>query len=342
MPPEAYGGTERVVALLADGLVDAGHDVTLFASGDSQTRARLESVFHTAPSEWIGHTYWEMQHSVHAFLKADEFDVLHDHTGMLGLAFGGLIDTPFCHTVHGPLDGQPGRMYEQVLELAPTAKLISISMNQRKPKPNLPWIGNCPNALDLSMYPFRRKPGGDYLVFLGRMSPDKGAHRALAVALETGHPAEDRGKVPRAARDPLLRRVHPPAPGRLDRVRGEVGHADKVELLMEARALISPIDWEEPFGLMMIEAMACGTPVISTRRGAVPEIVDHGRTGVIVDHYRDMEDPAVLEPAHSLDPARDPQGSRGPLLAGAHGRELRRGLRGDDRGGRARKPSPAA
>ena len=136
VPPEAYGGTERVVALLADGLVDAGHDVTLFASGDSQTRARLESVFHTAPSEWIGHTYWEMQHSVHAFLKADEFDVLHDHTGMLGLAFGGLIDTPFCHTVHGPLDGQPGRMYEQVLGLAPKAKLISISMNQRRPKPS--------------------------------------------------------------------------------------------------------------------------------------------------------------------------------------------------------------
>ena len=163
VPPEAYGGTERVVALLADGLVDAGHDVTLFASGDSQTRARLESVFHTAPSEWIGHTYWEMQHAIHAFRKADEFDVLHDHTGMLGLAFGGLVDVPFCHTVHGPLDGQPGRLYEQVLELAPKAQLISISMNQRRPKPSLPWIANCPNALDLSMYPFRRKPGGDYL-----------------------------------------------------------------------------------------------------------------------------------------------------------------------------------
>ena len=93
VPPEAYGGTERVVALLADGLVDADHEVTLFASGDSQTRARLESVFHTAPSEWIGHTYWEMQHALHAFLKADEFDVLHDHTGMLGLAFGGLVPT---------------------------------------------------------------------------------------------------------------------------------------------------------------------------------------------------------------------------------------------------------
>ena len=256
---------------------------------------------------------------------------MHDHTGMLGLAFGGLVETPFCHTVHGPLDGQPGRMYEQVLDLAPHGKLISISMNQRKPKPNLPWIGNCPNALDLSMYPFRRKPGGDYLVFLGRMSPDKGAHRALAVALETGIPL----KIAAKCREPLEIRyfdefIRPHLGGSIEYV-GEVGHADKVELLMGARALISPIDWEEPFGLMMIEAMACGTPVISTRRGAVPEIVDHGRTGVVVDKYRDMEDPVVLEMADSLDPVGDPEGSRGALLAGDHGRELRRGVRGDDR-----------
>jgi glycosyltransferase involved in cell wall biosynthesis len=204
--------------------------------------------------------------------------------------------------VHGPLDGQPGRMYEQVLDLAPNAKLISISMNQRKPKQHLPWIANCPNALDLSLYPFRRKPGGDYLVFLGRMSPDKGAHRALAVALETGLPL----KIAAKCREPLEIRyfdefIRPHLGGSIEYV-GEVGHADKVELLMGARALISPIDWEEPFGLMMIEAMACGTPVISTRRGAVPEIVDHGKTGVIVDNYRDMEEPEALELADSLDP----------------------------------------
>ena len=320
VPPEAYGGTERVVALLADGLVDAGHDVTLFASGDSQTRARLESVFHTAPSEWIGHTYWEMQHSVHAFLKADEFDVLHDHTGMLGLAFGGLIDTPFCHTVHGPLDGQPGRIYEQVLGLAPNAKLISISMNQRRPKPNLPWIANCPNALDLSMYPFRRKPGGDYLVFLGRMSPDKGAHRALAVALETGLPL----KIAAKCREPLEIRyfdefIRPHLGGGIEYV-GEVGHADKVELLMGARALISPIDWEEPFGLMMIEAMACGTPVISTRRGAVPEIVDHGRTGVDRRQLPRHGGSRGARAGGLARPGRHPQGGRDALLAGEHGR----------------------
>jgi len=302
VPPEGYGGTERVVALLADGLVDAGHEVTLFASGDSQTQARLESVFDEAPSEHIGQTYWELQHAAYAFRSADEFDVLHDHTGLLGLALGGAISVPFCHTVHGPLEGKPGRLYEQVLELAPQAKLISISMNQRRPKPELPWIANCPNALDLSVYPFRRKSGGDYLLFLGRMSPDKGAHRALAVALETGLPL----KIAAKCREPLEIRyfdeyIRPHLGGPIEYV-GEVGHAEKVELLLGARALISPLDWEEPFGLVTVEAMACGTPVIATRRGALPEIVEHGRTGVLVDDYREMEDPAVLEVVDSLDP----------------------------------------
>lgn len=303
VPPEAYGGTERIVALLAEGLVDAGHDVTLFASGDSQTSARLESVFQTAPSDWIGHTFWEMQHAIFALRRSTGFDVLHDHTGLLGLALGGLLEVPFCHTVHGPLVGQPGRMYEDVVALSKRAQLISISMNQRKPKQDLPWIANCPNALDLSVYPFRRKAGGDYLVFLGRMSPDKGAHRALAVALETGLPL----KIAAKCREPLEIRyfdefIRPHLGGSIEYV-GEVGHADKVELLMGARALISPIDWEEPFGLMMIEAMACGTPVLSTRRGAAPEIIEHGRTGVLVDNYREMEDDAMLELADSLDPA---------------------------------------
>jgi glycosyltransferase involved in cell wall biosynthesis len=304
VPPEAYGGTERVVALLADGLVSAGHDVTLFASGDSQTRARLDYVFQTAPSEWIGHTYWEMQHAVHAFRRSREFDVVHDHTGLLGLALGGLSAVPFCHTVHGPLDGPPGALYQQVLELAPRAKLISISLNQRAPRPNFPWVANCANALDLSLYPFRRKPGGEYLVFLGRMSPDKGAHRALAVALETGIPLKIAAKCREPAEIKYFEEFIRPHLGDTIEYVGEVGHADKVELLMGARALISPIDWEEPFGLMMIEAMACGTPVLSTRRGAAPEIIDHGRTGILVDHYRDMEDPEVLALADSLDPAQ--------------------------------------
>jgi glycosyltransferase involved in cell wall biosynthesis len=303
VPPEAYGGIERVVALLADGLVADGHEVTLFASGDSQTRARLDAVFPTAPSDRIGETFWELRHMTFALRRSREFDIVHDHTGLMGLALGGLLDVPFCHTVHGPLDGLPGALYDDVLALNPRAKLISISMNQRAPRPSFPWVANCPNALDLSLYPFRRKSGGDYLVFLGRMSPDKGAHRALAVALETGLPL----KIAAKCREPAEIRyfdefVRPHLGGSIEYV-GEVGHADKVELLMGARALLFPIDWEEPFGLVVIEAMACGTPVISTRRGAVPEIVEHCRTGILVDNYREMEDPAVLEQADSLDPA---------------------------------------
>jgi glycosyltransferase involved in cell wall biosynthesis len=301
VPPEAYGGTERVVALLADGLVEAGHEVTLFASGDSVTRAELDAVFPTAPSEWIGHTYWELQHAVHAFSRAHEFDVVNDHTGLLGLALGGAGRIPFCHTVHGPLDGRDGRIYAKVLALAPRAQLISISMNQRRPRPDFPWIANCPNALDLSMYPFRRG-GGDYLLFLGRMSPDKGAHRAVTLALEAGLPL----KIAAKCREPLEVRyfeefVRPHLSPTIEYV-GEVGHADKVELLMGARALVNPIDWEEPFGLVVIEAMACGTPVIATRRGALPEIIEHGRTGILVDDFREMEDPEVLEQADHLDP----------------------------------------
>lgn len=302
VPPEAYGGIERVVALLADGLVADGHDVTLFASGDSHSRARIDSVFQTAPSEWIGHTFWELQHAAHAFRSSTDCDVIHDHTGLLGLALGGLLDVPFCHTVHGPLDGPPGALYQQVLDLNPRAKLISISLNQRAPRPNFPWVANCPNALDLSMYPFRRKAGGDYLVFLGRMSPDKGAHRALAVALETGLPLKIAAKCREPAEIKYFEEFVRPHLGETIEYVGEVGHAHKVELLMGARALVFPIDWEEPFGLVVIEAMACGTPVIATRRGAVPEIVEHGRTGILVDHYREMEDPSILEQADQLDP----------------------------------------
>src|SRR6187200_2184607 len=193
VPPSGYGGIEWIVSLLADGLADAGHDVTLFASGDSHTRAKLDAVFPKAPSERIGQTFWELQHAVECFARHDEFDVVHDHTGLLGLAIGALLSTPLVHTVHGPLEGEPGAMYDRVVEMAPRARLVSLSMNQRRPKPHLPWLANVPNALDLSVYPFRRARD-DYLLFLGRMSPDKGAHRAVTIALESGLPLKIAGK----------------------------------------------------------------------------------------------------------------------------------------------------
>ena len=300
VPPSGYGGIEWIVSLLADGLADAGHDVTLFASGDSRTRAKLAAVFEEAPSERIGQTFWELQHALNCFARHDDFDVIHDHTGLMGLALGSLLPTPLVHTVHGPVDGHPGDLYEQVVRMAPQTKLISLSLSQREPRPQLPWIANIPNALDLSFYPYH-PVRGDYLLFLGRMSPDKGAHRAVAIALEAGLPLKIAGKCAEPAEQEYFdAHVRPHLGGDREYV-GEVTHGEKVELLQNARATVFPISWQEPFGLVMIESMACGTPVIATRWGAVPEVIDDGVTGIIVDDWRQSED--VLDAADALDPA---------------------------------------
>jgi glycosyltransferase involved in cell wall biosynthesis len=301
VPPTGYGGIEWIVWLLADGLVDAGHDVTLFASGDSHSKAKLESVFPTAPSVRIGQTLPELQHCLHCFERAGDFDVVNDHSGLLAAALGGLIDRPFLHTVHGPLDAAGGEVYEQIARVAPNLGLISVSLNQRKPKPDLPWAANCPNALDFSLYPCKPHRG-EYLLFLGRMSPDKGCHRAIDVAVTAGLPLKIAGKDP--SREPAEQLyfdefVRPHLNSQIEYL-GEVTHGEKVELLQDARATLFPIEWEEPFGLVMIESMACGTPVIATRWGAVPEVIEHGRSGIIVDNYRIMA--AALGEADRLDP----------------------------------------
>jgi glycosyltransferase involved in cell wall biosynthesis len=298
VPPTGYGGIEWVVSLLADGLVDNGHDVTLFASGDSLTKAELAAVHPVAPSEWIGRSFWELRHVLHCFERADEFDVITDHSGPPAAALAAAIDTPVVHTVHGPLDGEPGLLYDQVSAVSPGTAYVSLSMNQRKPRPNLNWIANCPNALDLSVYPFRPQRG-EYLLFLGRMSPDKGAHRAVAVAMEAGLPLKLAGKMREPKEREYFAEFVEPHLGDGIEWLGEVSHGQKVELLQHARATLFPIEWEEPFGLVMIESMACGTPVIATRRGAVPEVIEHGRSGVIVDDYSII--PAALEQADRLD-----------------------------------------
>ena len=299
VPPSGYGGIEWVVSLLADALADAGHDVTLFASGDSRTKAKLAWVYPEAPSRQIGRTYWELRHALNCFERADEFEVINDHTGMLGATLGATVETPVAHTVHGPLTGEPGDIYGQIGRVAPRVGLISISMNQRKPRPDLNWIANVHNALDFSIYPVKPHRG-EYLLFLGRLSPDKGAHRAIAVAMETGLPLKLAGKKQdRKELEYFEQLVEPHLVGGIEYL-GEVSHGQKVELLQNARATLFPIEWEEPFGLVMIEAMACGTPVIATRRGAVPEVIDDGRSGIVVDDYRQMA--AALERADALDP----------------------------------------
>jgi glycosyltransferase involved in cell wall biosynthesis len=299
VPPTGYGGIELVVSLLADGLVDAGHDVTLFASGDSLTKAELAYVFEQAPSELIGRSVPELRHALACYTRADEFDVINDHSGMPAAALAGALRTPVLHTVHGPLDGEPGETYQSIQQLAPQVGLISISLNQRRPKPDLPWAANIPNALDFSLYPCKPHRG-DYLLFLGRMSPDKGAHRAIAVAMELGLPLKMAGKKREAKEEQYFTEFVQPHLGHGIEWLGEVSHGTKVDLLQNARATLFPIEWEEPFGLVMIESMACGTPVIATRHGAVPEVIEHGRSGLIVDNYREMA--PALDEADRLDP----------------------------------------
>jgi glycosyltransferase involved in cell wall biosynthesis len=301
VPPTGYGGIELVVSLLADGLVDAGHEVTLYASGDSLTKANLSYIFEEAPSELIGRSLPEIRHALACYECADEFDVINDHSGIPAAALGGLVQTPVLHTIHGPLDThETQHAYGSIAEVSPAVRLISISENQRRPMPDLPWAATIPNAIDLSIYPSKPHKG-DYLLFIGRFSPDKGAHRAVAVAMELGLPLKMAGK----NREPKERQyfadfVEPHLGHGGIEYLGEVSHGQKVELLQDARATLFPIEWEEPFGLVMIESMACGTPVIATRHGAVPEVIEHGVSGIIVDNYRQMA--AALEQADELDP----------------------------------------
>src|SRR3954447_5999115 len=299
VPPTGYGGIEWIVWLLADGLVEHGHDVTLFAAGDSHTKAKLASVFDHAPSEQIGRSLPDLRHILACYERAEEFDVINDHTGPLGAVLGGLLSTPVVHTVHGPLDGEPGDVYQGIGRVAPTVGLISISLNQRRPKPDLNWIANVPNALDLEHYPCKPHRG-DYLLFLGRFNHEKGAHRAVAVAMELGLPLKLAGKMREPREKEYFAEFIEPHLGNGIEYLGEVNHGTKVELLQNARATLFPIEWEEPFGLVMIESMACGTPVIATRQGAVPEVIGDGTGGVIVDHWNDI--PAALEQADAIEP----------------------------------------
>jgi glycosyltransferase involved in cell wall biosynthesis len=301
VPPDRYGGIETIVQLLADGLVDAGADVTLFASGDSITEARLVSAFDVAPSERIGQSYWELQHLLPFLERRDEFDIVHDHSGLVGLTVLGLTSRPTIHTVHGPLTGDPGDVYRRVCGIVPDAGLVSLTMSQRRPLPRLPWVANVHNGIDVSRYEVDRKPG-DSLLFIGRMCPDKGAHHAIRIAQLLGRPLELAAK----CREPgeIAYFDEFVAPHLDDDIRyvGEVDHREKCELLARAHALVVPIEWEEPFGLVLIEALASGTPIVAMRRGSVPEILLHGETAMIADDVAGMA--AMVDRVAGLDPAR--------------------------------------
>lgn len=286
VPPKLYGGTERVVAWLIDELVDLGHEVTLFASGDSVTRAKLIPVWPRALR--LGRPRSDPAIAETALLeavarRARDFDVIHCHLNWLHLPLLARLQVPFVTTLHNRLD-TPG--LPSVVRSFPDARLISISDNQRLPLPEANWLATIYHGLpSKSLTPsFER---GRYLAFLGRLTRDKGPETAIRIARAAGMPLRISAKLPRSERGYFKEKLEPEIDGEFIQLIGEVDDRSKQDFLRKAAAFIFPIDWPEPFGLVMIEAMACGTPVIAFRRGSVPEVVDHGTTGFIVESEPD-------------------------------------------------------
>jgi glycosyltransferase involved in cell wall biosynthesis len=301
VPPRGYGGIEWVVALLADGLAERGHEVTLFATGDSTTKARLEFVFETAPgSKLINDPTLDTIHTLHAYRDPERFDLFHVHSPFSALAAAVGLPRPVVHTLHGAFTPEMRQLYEQVGD---RARFVAISENQRSHMPELNYAGVVYNGVNVPDYPFRDRKD-DFVLFLGRAARDKGALRAALAARESGMRLVMAVKVAHEEEErhwnedvvPVL----PPA----TTVLGEIGLADKVDLLSRAKAVLFPIDWDEPFGLVMTEAMACGTPVIATPRGSVPEVVTDGETGFIVpvEDYP-AQAAAALRRLDEIDPA---------------------------------------
>jgi glycosyltransferase involved in cell wall biosynthesis len=286
VPPSRYGGTERVIFHLVEALVLRGHDVTVFASGDSRTSARLVA---TVPSALRLAGIRDSGPATMltlglAYERADQFDVIHSHLDYPTLPFARLFPTPTLVTCHGRLDLLHPH---QLFEATPEAHLVSISDNQRRLLPHWNWCGTVYNGIDPSSFTFRRRPG-DYLAFLGRITPEKGVEEAIAVAKLTGLPLKIAAKVDPADQDYYRERVRPLFDHPLVEYVGEVNEREKDDFLGRALTLIFPVRWPEPFGLVMVEAMATGTPVVAGRFGSVPEVIDDRRTGFICDSLQEM------------------------------------------------------
>ena len=284
VPPKLYGGTERVVSYLAEELVHAGHEVTLFASGDSETSAHLVPACRRAlwRDPECGET---LPHHVRlmelVFSRASQFDVIHFHCDYLHFPLLRYHRTPGVTTLHGML--RPHDL-ESLFQYNRHVPLVSISNDQRRPLPEANWIATVYHGLPKNLHTYRSQPD-DYLLFIGRVSPQKRLDRAIEIALRSGRRLKVAAKIydeDRAYYEDVIAPLLKSSKAHVEFL-GEVGGNDKDRLIGNAAALLFPIDWPEPFGLVMIEALACGTPVIAWNHGSVPEVIDNGTTGFIVD-----------------------------------------------------------
>jgi glycosyltransferase involved in cell wall biosynthesis len=284
VPPRLYGGTERIVSYLTEELVRQGHDVTLFASGDSRTAAKLVACCERAlrlDRTVLDPLPYHMIMLEELRRRAAEFDVLHFHIDYLHLPLVRQLAKPALTTLHGRLDLPD---LPTLYRTFPDLPLVSISAAQRLPLPWVNWVGTVHHGLAPDLLPFQPNAHGGYLAFLGRISPEKRPDRAIQIAARAGLPLKIAAKVDKVDQAYWEEAIKPmvEAYPAIEFI-GEIGEAAKADFLGDARALLFPIDWPEPFGLVMIEAMSCGTPVIALRCGSVPEIVEHGVSGFIVD-----------------------------------------------------------
>jgi glycosyltransferase involved in cell wall biosynthesis len=283
VPPKLYGGTERIVSFLTEELVRQGHRVTLFASGDSNTGAELHAIVPQAlrlnPAVKDPLVYAALQLE-ELRRRAHDFDLIHFHWDYLHLpVLRALGARNTVTTMHGRLD-IPG--YAELFAAFRDMPMVSISNQQRDPLPGCNWVGTVHHGLPPGMFRFTPRPRGDYVAFLGRISPEKRADRAIEIARRAGMKIRIAAKVDAADRQYFRSRIEPLlAQPHVDFV-GEIGDREKCDFLGNAHALLFPIDWPEPFGLVMIEAMACGTPCVAWRAGSVPEVIQEGRNGFIV------------------------------------------------------------
>jgi glycosyltransferase involved in cell wall biosynthesis len=298
VPPRGYGGIECLAADLCNALIDRGHEVFLVGAGTNGTRARFLRTFEEPPSQRIGRAIPEVLHAAWSNLLLDQLDVdvIHDHS-LAGPITARSRPVPTVLTAHGPCTGEMATYYRS---LSREVRLVAISDSQRRLAADLAWSGRVHNALNTADFPFRSEKD-DYVLFIGRFDPTKGAHLAIDAARDAGRPIVLAGKLQEELEwDYFDAEVRPRLGSDADFV-GEVDMAGKKELYARARCLVFPIRWEEPFGMVMIESMACGTPVVALRRGSVPEVVVDGVTGFVRDHVTEL--PAAIDLVGELDAA---------------------------------------